>query len=382
MSTLTTLAQKLGLLDSFESVAVDAYIASAAPRQVGDLVIVTITDDDYRNPDLFGGLSPLNASKLRALVDAIVSGGPAVIGVDVSTADADKARAFEKLRDPRIVWVQDAIQEASGESGSAEARWHLDGVLGRDTPEEGLQVGLSLFPRDSDGFVRRYHRQLPLKTAEGTITRPSLPWSILQRYCAAASSPECGRIRNEAATEGHEALWFNFAGDRYAFRRIPAGAIYQAWVQDGKLPTEDFRGKIVLLGGTFSAARDVYPTPLGQVAGVELTAFAIESELHGGGIRSSNHLLMLIVEFMVAVALVWLNWRWTPGSRMNAVVISMAIPVLAVIGSYIAFRALGYWANFVPIGIGVWLDQLHERAHQAKQAREQLEEYRRRYGPL
>lgn len=179
-----------------------------------------------------------------------------------------------------------------------------------------------------------------------------------------------------------ESLWFNFAGDRYTFRKIPAGAIFQTWMQDQTLPTDDFKNKIVLLGGTFAAGRDVHPTPLGEVSGVELTAFAIESELTGGGIRPSHHLVMLAAELAAAVVLVWMNWRWPPGSRWNVVATASAILLFAAAGSYVAFRAFGYWASFIPIGAGVWLHQLYERARDTDHARHELEAYRQRYGPL
>jgi CHASE2 domain-containing sensor protein len=376
---LTTCAHQRGLLNSFESTALDAYVATAAPRSGVNVVIVTITEDDYRNPELFGGRSPLNASKLRILVDAILAGKPAVLGVDVATPDPAAGAAFESLNEPRVVWVQDAFLDAPDSSASSE--WKLDRVLGSDSPPEGDGVGLSLFPRDADGIVRRYYRGITLTTDRGSVTRPSLAWAVLRMYCARETALECGRVRADPDAAG-ESLWFNFAGDRYTFRKIPAGAILRTWMQDRTLPTDDLSGAIVLLGGTFAAGRDAHATPLAEVSGVELTAFAIESELTGGGIRPSHHWTMLAAELAAAVFLVWMNWRWPPGSRWNVMANAGAILLLAAAGSYVAFRAFGYWASFIPIGAGVWLHQFYERARDADHARRELEVYRQRYGPL
>jgi CHASE2 domain-containing sensor protein len=373
MTLLTTWAERMGLFDSWESIALDAYVASAAPHTAEDVSIVTITDADYENPALFGGRSPLDPVIVKQLVNKITERGPAVVGVDITTAEPAYQTQFPSAPD-RVIWVRDAIREDAADDAS-EPAWRLDRVLGRDTPAGDPHAGVSLFQRDPDGFVRRYLRRPTLTTASGSVTPASLSWSILQTYCAAASHRECGRIRKDGAAPSHESLWFNFAGDRYSFHHIPAGAIDAA-------PDRDFKDKIVLLGGTFAAARDQYPTPLGQKAGVELTAFAIASELEGGGITAANHALMSIVELAIAVALVWLGWRWPPGSRLNAILTSAAIVVFAIAGSYIAFSALGSWVSFVPFGVGIWIEQLYHGAREAKHNREQLEEYRRRYGTL
>ena len=91
---------------------------------------------------------------------------------------------------------------------------------------------------------------------------------------------------------------------------------------------------------------------------------------------------MIGADLLSAIALVWLNWRWAASSRRLAMVNAAAIVIFALAGSYIAFRRFGYWASFLPIGFGVWVHQLHELAEAAAHVRQELDEYRRRYGPL
>ena len=59
----------------------DTWLRLKAPQEARDVVIVGITDDDYK--DLFGSKSPLWSYPLGALIRAIASGGPAVIGIDL-----------------------------------------------------------------------------------------------------------------------------------------------------------------------------------------------------------------------------------------------------------------------------------------------------------
>ncbi len=319
------------LLDSFHFFALDTFVATAAPES-GDVVIVNISDDDYRQT--FKSRSPLNPRPLQELIDSVLKQSPAVVGIDISTADADDAPLlgrYERTTTP-IVWVRDAF--ALDASAARTQTWQLDSVLGAQNPPAGIRTGLSLFPRDADRFVRGYYRHVPLKTTDGDIAPASFAWAIVQTFCS----------------------------------RVAAA------------PPGLFANAIVLVGGTFAAARDFYATPFGPMAGVELTALAVESELKGGGITAANEILMIVMDLVAGVVLVWLLWRWTPGSKSHALLASAAILACAFAGSYVAFRGFGYWASFVPVGAGVWLHQLYDRAHDAREIRKELEECRKRLG--
>src|SRR5260221_730124 len=280
------------LLDSFHFFALDTFVATAAPES-GDVVIVNISDDDYRQT--FKSRSPLNPRPLQELIDSVLKQSPGVVGIDIPTGDADDApllRHYERTTTP-IVWVRDAF--ALDASAARTQTWQLDSVLGAQNPPAGIRTGLSLFPRDADRFVRGYYRHVPLKTTDGDIAPASFAWAIVQTFCsspAGARNTMCtallGRERQEAGDPGeHELLRFNFAGDRYTFRKVPAKTV-------------------------------------------------------------------------------------------------AAAPILACAcaGSYVAFRGFGYWASFVPVGAGVWLHQLYDRAHDAREIRKELEECRKRLGSL
>ena len=367
ISVIASLAHHAGLLRAMDSTALDAFVLSRAPSQARDVVLVTITDEDYHSPDLFNGASPLNPDIVADLVRAILAGVPRVVGVDLDTShERYRDRELLDLRLPTVVWARDAWRDAEG-------RWNVLKAVGGGQPAASAAAGgdhatiangLSLFPRDNDGMVRSYYRELVLETRSGGIRCPSLAWAILQVRDGRRPEP-CERAGEAAHHESP--TWFNFAADRFTFRKIPAGVVYRSWKEHGTPPSDDFRDAVVLLGGSFQSARDTHLTPLGEIAGVELTALAVESEIAGGGIHASNHVLMVVCDVLSGIALLFVHWMAhrapTEGRRVLLNTGGVALVVLlALLGSYVSFRAFGYWASFLPVALGVWLHLAYDRA--------------------
>src|ERR1043166_4403559 len=128
ITILTAVAdRKWHAFDSLQFFAVDAFGAATAAES-RDVTIVAISDEDYKST--FKGRSPLDTSELERLIDAVIAKSPAVIGVDISTADAaDAALVPYFAHSPTaIVWVRDAFP-AYG-TGSRTGTWQLDTVLG------------------------------------------------------------------------------------------------------------------------------------------------------------------------------------------------------------------------------------------------------------
>lgn len=372
--------QRLHLFDSLQMAGLDTFAAASAATS-SDVVLVTIDDDDYRK--MFGNRSPLDAGALRTIIDAVLAQSPAVLGVDISTAEAGDAglRDIVSRTKTPVVWVRDAFTQSSP---SRDATWELDRVLGADEPPGGANVGLSTFPLDADRLVRGYYRHVSLRTSGGERTLASLAWAVVEAYCPPQTPADprrdqrgCDKVRNRGRTETskpetEEPLRFNFAGESYTFRKVAAGAVEAA-------PPGLFKDHVVLIGGTFGAGRDFYATPLGRMSGVELTAMAIEAELNGGGITTANEALMIAMDLAAGVLLVWINWRWNPASRVTVAITGGAIIALAILASYVAFQGGGYWVNFVPVGVGVWLHSFYDRAREADALRHELEECRKRH---
>jgi CHASE2 domain-containing sensor protein len=388
--SLTTLAlEHLGWTEGFETTALDTLISARSEPPSENVMLITIDDEDYQT--LFAGHSPLEAAKLHDLLKAVAAGKPRVIGVDIDTS----ASEFADFEWPEAVWARDALPIASSEDHQQQAvnveesEFRRFPILGGKMSEElhdGTIItkpasGLVIFPQDSDGVVRRYVRTLESDEADPPSKRTgevaTLPWAVTRQYAAKTRAqrpdncPECERV--EAIERGDEKgeLVLNFAGDRYRFNRIPARAVLAGAKQDFWAERAPIRDKIVLVGGAFRAARDEYPTPVGQMYGVELIAQAIESDLRGGGIREVNWLLIIVIDFASSVILLYINWRFPGG--WTATLSLIAIVVLSLAGSYLAFRAFAYWFNFSAVLLGIWIHSLWEQSLELRELRREVD---------
>jgi CHASE2 domain-containing sensor protein len=350
----TVSISSLGWLERFETASFDTFNILQSPRDPSRVVLIGITDNDYRN--IFAETSPLDPDRLYQIMQAIAHGGPSLIAVDLDTASS-VFRRFKTPPDwPPIVWGQDFEP-------------HDDlirplGVLAGQPVREGDSFGIAALPEDSDGIVRRHLRAF--RTEQGTA--PSFPWQVIQ------TASRLG-IRGFSAagleSDGHagKALLLNFSGERYNFAPLSASLVLQgAQGEDWKL-RGPLTNKVVILGGCYRAARDTYITPVGKMLGMQLMAQAVESEL-GGGIRAFNHLVELLFDLVCGVLLVIIHHRFRPFAALTLSLI--AIPVFCLCGSYLAFSTMARWFNFVPVILGVQIHQLYDHAKDYSRMQAQL----------
>jgi CHASE2 domain-containing sensor protein len=345
ISLVMSFVSHVGWLDGFETASLDALLIARTARPSNDVLIVTIDDDDYES--LFEGRSPLDTTTLARIIGALHAGRPAAIGVDIET-------------DPI------AVSAAYLPKGAAPVVWAVTPPTLAGVREAGVAVGLVEFPVDSDGVIRRYRRQHP-DPQDPHRTVGSFPWALVQTICQTSrrqTLPRCQEIPRKGLDDE---LVLNFSGDRYSFPHIAArdalaAARGSAWSsENGPL-----FGKIVVLGGTFRAARDQHTTPVGPMQGVLLISQAIESELKGGGIRTSTTLAMLLVEIvggMIVAASFW----FLP-LRVALWASLLGLPVLAAGSSLMVFYSLARWASFTPVMLGALIHALYDTVAHAQQA--------------
>jgi CHASE2 domain-containing sensor protein len=386
----------LGLFQSFQTTSLDLLLVSRAPQESQQIVIVTIGDEEYKDPALFNQTSPLDSARLQGLLEAIAAGAPRVIAIDIDSSSSPyRGRSW-----PRALWscdgdpIEDGAQDEHSLpllrvipalGGELDPRLKPQGADGQAA--DGPTAGMIILPRDSDGIIRHYSRVLQVAADEQgkpSVPVDSMAWAAVKEFTRRAPPDARPSAAHRAADESNEAnsgheLLLNFAGDRYAFRRVPARAVLAGAKQDWWKTRSPLRDKIVLLGGTYRAARDEYITPVGPMAGVELIAQAIESDLQGGGIRATNEVVAIVLDIISGLLLVYLNWRF-PTTRV--LFLSMAVCGLALAGSFLAFRALAYWFNFALFLLAIWLHLQYDGARQRRELQHELAEYRKRYGSL
>ena len=142
------------------------------------------------------------------------------------------------------------------------------------------------------------------------------------------------------------AAWrIDYSGRPGSVTTFPALPLVQI-ARTGVEPAADnpFAGKIVFVGATFGESLDVYPTPMGSMAGVEIQANMLHTLLARRVLLPPNPWmnLALLTAACVASALLslWLRPLWTYAA-MAAVVAVFAV------ASYEAYTRGGYWLDFV-----------------------------------
>jgi CHASE2 domain-containing sensor protein len=343
---LNFLLASFGILRPMQLGVLDTWLRIRALRpDPKNIVVVAITNDDYQS--LFNAISPLDASKLRKLIDAIALGRPKVIGVDIDTSDA----RFKELQlDPQwppVVW-------ASVPEQLDKVRFTVQPVLGGAGGP--AQSGVALLPQE-DNYVRDYVRQVV--TDHGILD--SFPVTIARLY--RGSPEELALSKNTWDSERLLDFWgapdqaYRF--DTYSASTVLRGAQGTRWQSEGVLTD-----KIVLLAGVYEAGRDRYQTPVGVMSGTEILAEAIETELHGGGARPPSEPLLFILNAVVGVALILVYEEW--GFRVGAVANTIAIPAVPPVLSLVCFSTTRYWIVFLLMPIALLIEQayLHGRQRQ------------------
>src|SRR5262249_46150342 len=116
--------------------------------------------------------------------------------------------------------------------------------------------GMPVFPLDPDGEVRRYRRRFPVEPLPGCTGATSNHLDSLPHALAKACRT-CIDTDWQVASEKSldEPRFLRFAGDKFAFFRGDAGHMLTGPV------TAVSPRKIVLIGGAYKGARDLYRTP-------------------------------------------------------------------------------------------------------------------------
>jgi CHASE2 domain-containing sensor protein len=400
-------------LKGFEMAGLDTFLRLNRRQMSTRVVLVEITDEDYKDPHLFDGRSPLNNEQLLKLVSSIQSYHPAVIGMDFDTtsedwcaADASSlAKVLPQLGSvrsaplPPVVWAEIP--------NNVEERLKLSPVLGGILQDQDF-VGVPRFPVDSDGLVRRYESEFrvtgsmeacPKQSSMLHTHAPEIPAgpdtkssnekhdrdsmvsfarAVLHHACVDPVI-NCSSLRSDLR---HPVI-FNFYGDRYRFPIIQShefiGPSADALAAEQSIHdhrADLLKDKIVLIGGNFTAARDIYMTPLGEMAGVELIALAIESDF-GGGIRETQKWLEKCADLVVGslIVLVYFYYRRRP--RFALLLSLVGVPFVATAFSLLLFRTAAYWFNFMPIIIGMVLHQMLELSESCGELQEEVRELER-----
>src|ERR1700752_2198293 len=342
---LTFFLSRSGIFRQLETYALDTQVRLQGVEHDSEVAVVRIDDDDYAN--LFGGKSPLDHVALERIIHAIAAGQPRVIGIDVDTSSPQFRDLKIPTGGPVIVWAR------NGSFSNRDEKYHLSAFLGGQ--QTAAKFGVVVMRLSADGAIRRYPRTC--ETNKGS--QPSFAWAVAKEF-----DPE-GVGKRPPTKDG---LFIKFAGDNEGSHRLHFTASRLLSLADGPgwLSDSPIKDKVVLLGGAY-ASEDEHDTPLGWMLGVEALAYAVETELQGGGTEPASPILVTLLGGFVGLLLLLFFQHFRPA---KAILISLlTVPVLGVVSSLIAFRSMAFWAYFVPIPLAVLAQEVF---HHAKDYRKKL----------
>jgi CHASE2 domain-containing sensor protein len=315
------------------------------------LLIVTINDDDYA--ERFQRRSPLDPAQVARIIGALQYFAPKVIGVDLDTEDWNPADAARVPATPgHLVWARLFDADPSGPLRIA----NLDKVLGSDG--SGVCFGLTAMQADSDLRVRQYPGEYRSERGGETAAYPSFPLVVRQMVkdgtCPKQEKPQSEESRTEANWSENRLL-IRYRGDGHQIRKIPAGALMDTRELAAHSPenpaVERMRnllaGAIVLLGGTYKAGRDSYPTPVGMVAGVEILGQAILTAQEGPIHEAGGGLIWFDICLGLALLALSLN------HPKLATVVNIALLFLLIPVSGWLFRSFAFFLDTIPVQISM-----------------------------
>lgn len=357
-----------GWLEAPSAAVLDSFSILTQGEIPSNVVLVEITEEDYR--EVFKQTSPLDPKLISQLVETASRFRPLAVGVDIDTS----SEAFTNVKPPTgsipVVWAVGARSAAERddrhrEPGAAgilnpfherETELVAEPVLGRDWAPN-LRAGLSVFVADADTVVRRYSRGCSVATGGGHARHvDSFPMAVSRAARGAGA---------EDLETPSEPVLIRFPPLNQGPARLPASFVLHASAEHAAHPEQPwpalldrFRGHVVLIGGTYAAARDSIATPNGRISGLSLIAAAVETELAGGGMGQVHRLAMLIVDIGLAVLLIYFGYALT----VKAMLIGGAAVIVGVtMLSFFVFSSGLVFLNAAPLLVGVLLHQWGHR---------------------
>jgi adenylate cyclase len=336
---LVTAASAWGYLESWQVRALDLLQTLQSPRQPADVAIVAVDAVAFER---LGRRQPISREYLARVVRGLNRCGASVVGLDITfgsptepAADAALAAAIGEFSDHGVsrVIVLGPLARGSGPLGAT--------ALG-----SSVVTASPLVRVPPDGVIRRVDPLLP--GPDGTM-EPTLAVALLARQQGLDRRAVDARLAGGTlpAITKEDGWPINYVGPAGSFFTIGSDVVAALGEPGAEAPAADnpFRGRIVLVGGTFPEGRDTYQTPYGPMAGVEVHANVAHMLATGRFIRPSSWLVSLAVNVVVSLiaGVVLLTLRPLVGTLVCVV----GALLVGVPAAFLAFNRGGYWIDFV-----------------------------------
>jgi len=339
---------RTGLFDLAELWGYDLLLSiegnSPAP---GNLVIV-----DFDNASVHAiGKYPVPREVIAHTLSLIAKGQPAVIGLDKLLDETSGQQVDQQLASALDGAGVVVLPDVFGTARIPDSE-PLPIFRGSDRP-----VGFVNLVEDPDGFIRRIILFMKTKEYSGL----SFPVEIASNYLGQPLSREgpgfykLGNVVIPLDGTGRNTVLLGAWNPRPAQWIVPAELLLS-----GEFDVHEFRGKIVLVGESSVAGKDLYATPLfrlrkpgtarAQLSGLEIQAVALSSLLTGRIIRVMEPWAQLIVSSLFIAPTCALVILLRP--RYGLPAIGLMFGGVFLIG-YLLFSRERLWMQFVSIEAGL-----------------------------
>ena len=273
--------QQTSLLARTDRLLQDALVRMS-PRDVSNSPVVLIGIDDKSIAVL--GRWPWPRTLHAGLIDRIGTGQPAAIGLDLLLSEPDTLQPDHDRH----------LAQALERSAKVVLPMMMQNVGGRALPVEPLPmfahsaaaIGHVHLPVDDDGVARSVNLREGQTERQWdhfgvNLLRMGGFWSP-DKALPGSAEIEPGTIdpvaQQKLSWQRSHAIDIAFAGPPGTFARYS-----YVDVLDGTVPSETFRGKLVLIGATATGIGDLYATPVTDaqrlMPGVEITANLMDALL-------------------------------------------------------------------------------------------------------
>jgi CHASE2 domain-containing sensor protein len=362
VSVAVTLASFWGYVVPGETQILDLLQRLQRDRDAPEVVIVAVDEASFQ---AVGARQPVSRRHLASVLRGLQRSGAAVVGLDIildtPTTDDDDAALARAIVDFADGGTSRVVVATIPSLAPPFATPEFRAVVPGGSPDG---------PRDADDHIVRNVQLLLARTDEAgrTSFEPAFSLVVADRVLG----PERDRLARvvEAGAgplplarwqpdrqdftadapplevSGAETRRINFVGRRGSFATVPSHVVAAAGESEAHVAEDNpFRGRIVLVGETFTASRDNQPTPYGAMDGVEIHANVVHMLLTRT-ILVPHHwarALALQALFVTGAGLVLVL---LPG-KLGKVVCFLGAVLLSVPASYRAFERGGHVLSFV-----------------------------------
>jgi adenylate cyclase len=351
VTLLVAICSQTAAFGDYELWGYDLLVNRGPHRGINpEVVIVDFDDATFERVKRY----PIPRSVVATLIAKVAESSPRVVGLDMFLSEVRSPEEDQQMR-RALAGAGNVVLASQARAGGIpsvrplpqfcepENLMHDSGYCKEASPGAFAYAAVNL-PVDSDGFIRSFF--LFNGEASSGVSFPVMLAQLAKGQALKAVNKEAVEFLGHRIPTTPGAARRVLIGEWCVacFRHISAISLLDV---DGPAPN-DLEGKIVLVGQSNDAARDLMLTPIfrpkrgvdarTRVSGVELHAAALETLLSGRGIDIVSPWALWMSIFCFGVMSVWLQLR-----------LSLRVSTFAVIGlmvlAYGAAQAYFNWGD-------------------------------------